>query len=189
MRCIGAQQYRIYDQTVGQQLDPLLTDMGYTRSEEVGLVSCERYPSNPSLQLQPIVNDDDWSEKLALHSCGGPAPDGHHVSPERWVQMERRKEATGKLQFFLARWDGKVCGTVGVINGPGFIRMKNLWVTDAFRGRGVGSAITMALVNRAIDSGYRALGLVALADGPALPMYLRLGMRPVARLIEWVRPV
>jgi predicted N-acetyltransferase YhbS len=79
----------------------------------------------------------------------------------------------------VATADGDVVGTgVGTANGPvGWIG--TIFIAPEQRGRGVGTAITQALVDALEGAGCETLVLVSTREG--LPLYRRLGFKAQAR--------
>jgi ribosomal protein S18 acetylase RimI-like enzyme len=53
-------------------------------------------------------------------------------------------------------------------------------VRGAVRGRGVGTALLLALIDQAADEGLNELSLSVEKDNPALRLYERLGFKPAA---------
>ena len=76
---------------------------------------------------------------------------------------------------FVAEADGVIVGTgVTTVNGPvGWIG--TIWVEPAWRGRGLGKALTRATIEAAETAGCRTLILVATAAGQ--PLYEGFGFR------------
>jgi len=184
---LGASQCRIYDYSGTTVLGRVLDEKGYTGSREYVLsIPCGVHSRQGDLSLQPIHSQEDWSTKRELHQHDKHAPDGHSVLPERWIEMEYRKHKSGNLKFFFALWKGQLCGTVGAMYEGAFLRMKNLYVHPDWRKRGIGAAITQAMLRHALDSGYSTLGLLALAEGPALSMYKAQGARILSHQDEWI---
>lgn len=81
--------------------------------------------------------------------------------------------ASPNVRAFVAEADGEVVATgVATINGPvGWIG--TVWVQRAWRGRGLGRALTQAPIDAADAAGCRTLLLVATEAGR--PVYERLG--------------
>ena len=74
---------------------------------------------------------------------------------------------------FVAEADGAIVGTgVATINGP-VAWIGTIWVDPAWRGRGLGTALTLATIEAAEGAGSRTLVLVATEAGQ--PLYERLG--------------
>jgi len=85
---------------------------------------------------------------------------------------------------FVAETDGAIVGTgVTTINGP-VAWIGTIWVDPAWRGRGLGKALTQATIDAGESAGCRALVLVATDAGR--PLYERVGFEVQAhyRILE-----
>jgi GNAT superfamily N-acetyltransferase len=79
----------------------------------------------------------------------------------------------------VAEADGAIVGTgVTTVNGP-VAWIGTIWVDPAWRGRGLGTALTRATIEAADTAGCQALVLVATEAGQ--PLYERLGFRVQTR--------
>ena len=83
--------------------------------------------------------------------------------------------------LFLAFVDGQAAGCAAVRRlGDGTAEMKRLFVRDAYRGLGLGSALGRATVERARELGYRSIKLDTLSImTAAIALYRSLGFREV----------
>ncbi|MDO8485192.1 MAG: GNAT family N-acetyltransferase [Candidatus Limnocylindrales bacterium] len=80
---------------------------------------------------------------------------------------------------FVAEADGAIVGTgVTTVNGS-VAWIGTIWVDPAWRGRGLGKALTLATIEAAEAAGCRTLVLVATEAGQ--PLYERLGFRAQTR--------
>jgi predicted N-acetyltransferase YhbS len=80
---------------------------------------------------------------------------------------------------FVAEADGTIVGTgVATINGP-VAWIGTIWVDPASRGRGLGTALTVATIEAAEAAGSQTLVLVATEAGQ--PLYERLGFKVQTR--------
>lgn len=77
------------------------------------------------------------------------------------------------LHHFTARFDGKVVGCASVFMGAGAAGIYNIATLPEFRGRGIGSALTLACLHYGYAKGFRVGVLQASSEG--LPMYRGLG--------------
>lgn len=85
-------------------------------------------------------------------------------------------------QTILARRDDQVCGGGAFRRLPdGTCEMKRLYVSDRFKGRGVGLRLANALINAARSDGFRLMRLdTANLLTEAISMYRKLGFRHCA---------
>lgn len=72
---------------------------------------------------------------------------------------------------------GERAGRLYVHRGPSDIRIMDIALLPAFRGRGIGSGLLRALIAEA-DAGRRKLSIHVEAGNPARTLYDRLGFRP-----------
>ena len=73
--------------------------------------------------------------------------------------------------------DGEPAGRLYVHRGPSDIRIMDIALAPAFRGRGIGSALLGDLIAEAESSG-RKLSIHVEMDNPARRLYERLGFAP-----------
>jgi ribosomal protein S18 acetylase RimI-like enzyme len=74
--------------------------------------------------------------------------------------------------------DGEPAGRLYVHRGPSDIRIMDIALAPAFRGRGIGSGLLRALIAEA-DQSARKLSIHVEMNNPARTLYERLGFRPV----------
>lgn len=135
---------------------------------------------------------DDWPEwrrlrRAALHE----APDafgstlaewsGAGDSEDRW-----RSRLESVAVNLVADWQAAPVGMVSVTApAEGESELISMWVDPAVRGRGVGSALIGAAVERARRLGASRMALdVAAGNQPAIDLYLRAGFVDVG----WATP-
>jgi ribosomal protein S18 acetylase RimI-like enzyme len=95
------------------------------------------------------------------------------------------------IQHDLLAWDaasGEVLGVGTLIHLDRTVQLVNIATPEAHRGRGVGSAVTAALMNLGRDLGADAAMLTATEMG--YPIYRKLGFETVFELVryEWSPP-
>ncbi len=134
-------------------------------------------------RLRPVVNDDraflvdlyasvrepelalvPWDEglKRAFVDHQFAAQDAHY--------REHYPGAT----FDVIEVDGEPAGRLYVHRGPSDIRIMDIALTPAFRGRGIGTGLLRTLIAEAEESG-RKLSIHVEMNNPARPLYDRLG--------------
>jgi ribosomal protein S18 acetylase RimI-like enzyme len=80
--------------------------------------------------------------------------------------------------FDVIEVDGLSAGRLFVHRGPAEIRIVDISLTPAFRGRGLGTSLLRELIAEA-DAGGRILSIHVEVHNPARRLYERLGFRPV----------
>ena len=73
--------------------------------------------------------------------------------------------------------DGQPAGRLYVHRGPSDIRIMDIALAPAFRGRGIGTALLNDLIEEAADGG-RMLSIHVEQNNPARRLYERLGFEP-----------
>jgi len=73
--------------------------------------------------------------------------------------------------------DGEPAGRLYVHRGPSDIRIMDIALAPAFRGRGIGTGLLRSLIDEAEKSG-RKLSIHVETNNPARSLYERLGFRP-----------
>ncbi len=129
-----------------------------------GMASTAPLPS-----LRPMTTSDvDGATELILGNDWG-------VRRE-WLEFATTQPACAPL---VAEADGRIVATgVGTANGPvGWIG--TIFVAPDRRGRGLGRALTQAIIDRLEARGCRSFALVATAEGRRL--YERMGFEPQSR--------
>ncbi len=88
--------------------------------------------------------------------------------------------------FNLIEVDGAPAGRLYVHRGPREIRIVDIALTPAFRGRGIGTRLLRALIAEA-DDGALTLSIHVEASNPARRLYERLGFREASAHGPYVR--
>jgi ribosomal protein S18 acetylase RimI-like enzyme len=94
--------------------------------------------------------------------------------------------------FDVIEVDGEPAGRLYVHRGPGEIRIMDIALAPAFRGRGIGTALLGDLMEEAAASG-SALSIHVEVNNPARRLYERLGFVPAGEhgvyvLMRWSQP-
>jgi GNAT superfamily N-acetyltransferase len=88
-------------------------------------------------------------------------------------------------RFYLARMGAEPVGTAIQVNGGGVAGVIGIAVREAWRGRGIGSALTLRPLLDARSEGYHHAALFATPMGE--PVYARLGFQrchaPISRYL------
>ncbi len=98
-------------------------------------------------------------------------------------------------RLLLASVDGRAAGCVALRSlGDGSSEMKRMFVDPEFRGRGVGKALAVRLVDEARSAGYRTIRLdTSVRQLEAIALYERLGFTKIGpyyelpdELVDWL---
>jgi GNAT superfamily N-acetyltransferase len=81
-----------------------------------------------------------------------------------------------RFNHYLAYWQGVPCATASVLRAPQAAGLYHVTTRPAYRGRGLGTAVTRAAMDAARQMGYERMLLSATSDG--YPLYQRLGYEP-----------
>jgi predicted GNAT family acetyltransferase len=84
----------------------------------------------------------------------------------------------GAIRCLLARLDGVPAGTGSALPARGAAEIAGIGTAPAFRGRGIGSAVTARLAVDLFAGGTGLAWLTAGGEGPGR-VYRRLGFRPI----------
>jgi ribosomal protein S18 acetylase RimI-like enzyme len=94
--------------------------------------------------------------------------------------------------FDVIEVDGEPAGRLYVHRGPAEIRIMDIALAPAFRGRGIGTGLLRELMEEAAGSG-RSLSIHVELNNPARRLYERLGFVPAGEhgvyvLMRWDQP-
>jgi len=195
LRAEGAVMARVY---LGPRppgpapLPAALAAAGHRRRVEIGyLAPAATAAGSDGVTLRRVDDEAGWEEKHKLHAGSEVASDGHVSPAGDWVELERRKCATGGMEAFLIESRGEVCGAVGTLTmaDQGLLRAKNVFVRPESRRRGIASATIRALCARARSQGLDAVGIFGVEGNPGNAVYMSLAMTPTVRQMEWSLPL
>jgi len=97
---------------------------------------------------------------------------------------EKYKEPDGA--FFVAKDKDKVVGCIGMKSlGDGVCEMKRLYVSDEYKGFGIGKHLIEIILREANEKGYERMRLDTLRRlGKALGMYRAFGFKEIEQYVE-----
>lgn len=178
---------RLYFDVFPDSLEATLLKRGYQPRSEVGFLAYLGHPEPPAgFRLCEVRTDAEWSLKHCLHQSAMEGPDGYTNQADLWVDMERRKCASGTMRTYLVRRDDEIVATVGTIVMDGLLRLKNIVVAANMRRQGIGSATVKLLWELAEQQG-RRLGVFGVEGGKGSRMYAGAGLCEVTKQYEWSR--
>jgi len=191
LKQIGSVNFRFYLENSIPELENILIKRNYHSQVEVGLLdeilSADKFCKDLAVTLRLVLNKSDWKHKLKLHSKKETGSDGHITDSEAWVELERRKCATGVMNLYFICVGDEICGTVGSIKVNGLLRLKNLMIHSSCRKKGIGRAAVQALRNIAVESNMEAFGCFALINSNGQKTYESAGLSVVAQQTEWIK--
>jgi ribosomal protein S18 acetylase RimI-like enzyme len=123
----------------------------------------------------------DW---LKVHMLGFGEPEAARVDFRQYFKYSLT-ESPSVWRHFLARWQGKPCAISTLLCAPKAAGIYHVTTLPAYRGRGLGRALTLAATQAGREQGYTTAVLFATPDG--YPLYLKLGFETVvtADLYAW----
>lgn len=187
LEAIGAVMARLYVDGVCSPSGNILTGLGYEDREEAIFLKRTWVNAHHDLRLRCVSSEADWERKLDFHRAAVERPDGHSASAQDWVEMERRKCASGKMIAYIAEIGQEVVGVCGALDEDELRRLKNIVVHPAHRRRGIaGKMIAMASgqASRRVPA-----CVFAVMGSVGELLYRSLGMHEIGRVTEWSKPL
>jgi ribosomal protein S18 acetylase RimI-like enzyme len=137
------------------------------------------------MRLRPTHPGDEPFLRALYHEIVAPTfPAGAFAEPLRGALVEgqyaaRRAGHTGAEQLIIeAGAGGAAVGHLVLREAPAELRVVELAIAEAHRGRGVGTAVLAHVIGRASAQGRSTLLSVARENAGALALYARLGFEP-----------
>ncbi|MBM7519779.1 GNAT family N-acetyltransferase [Nocardioides nitrophenolicus] len=96
------------------------------------------------------------------------------------LQTAQYRGAHPQGSFDIVEVDGRAAGRLYVSRREEDVRIIDVALTSAYRGRGIGGALVARVVDEAVASG-RTTSIHVEMHNPAAALYARLGFRPVAQ--------
>ncbi len=104
------------------------------------------------------------------------------------IEWERMIGRVGGDRWFLARADGRPAACCRLLARDGIGQVEDVGTLPAARGRGLGSAVTLAAARASAADGNELTYLGALADDWPRLMYAKLGFDEVRETVAFRRP-
>jgi GNAT superfamily N-acetyltransferase len=152
----------------------LLAEAGVPEVEAMPLmdVNLDALPAQPA---GVEVIEVRTPEQLAGWASAHAVANGQDAETERLWLTVMSELGIGSLRHFIAVLDDAPVASASTLTGGGTIGLYNVGTVPAVRGRGIGTAITLAALAAARRDGHRTAMLGA--EPPAVPLYRRLGFR------------
>lgn len=173
--------------TTPDNLPALLLDAGVTAAESELAMSLDLLQLTPAPLPDNVtverVRTPEQLELLARLSAANWSP------PDAEVVRFYRRAASLLLSpesphwFYLGRYDGEPVATAELTVGGGVVGLYNIATRPEYRGRGIGSAMTVQPLVDARAAGHQTAILQASADGQSL--YARLGFTSFGTITEY----
>jgi len=132
-------------------------------------------------RVQTARDQADW---LDVHMEGFEEPEAARPDFEQYLAGSLA-EPQSSLEHYVARWRGEPCAISTLLAAPLAAGIYHVTTLPAYRGRGLGKALTLAAMQSARRTGYAEAILFATPSG--FPLYQRLGFETVttAELFGW----
>jgi len=132
-------------------------------------------------RVQTAQDQADW---LAIHMIGFADPAAARPDFAQYL-ANSLAESPQEVEHYVARWRGEPCAIATLLAAPLAAGIYHVTTLPAYRGRGLGNALTLAVMHSARRAGYTEATLLATPSG--YPLYQRLGFETVAtaELFGW----
>lgn len=184
---------RLYLKVQDPRWSKILTQFGFISRSEYIMIADQRlmdgWSDLEAIELHPVSNESDWRERYRMLSDSENAPDGYAIEADKYIEMEKRKSATGQLSFYLARdSDGIAVGSVGLMHVGSIRRIKNLLVRPDVRQKGVATRM-ITQIRRNFPGEDIQLAALAVDHPVRGSVYDRLGFINAATYFEWRKSI
>lgn len=142
-----------------------------------------KVPSKPAeLEIRRVRTRTDLDHYARLSASNWTPPDQHLLEYFKLTAEEFLNPAVEEW-LYLGLVDGEPVATADLTIGGGVVGLYNISTQPAWRGRGIGSAMTAAPLIDARSAGHGTAILQASSDGA--PIYQRLGFQAFGEITEW----
>ena len=159
------------------------------RSEVCTLLTLKCLGREPSKMSSTEAAPQSWAHTMALQ-----IEPRHDLSPSEIDAIEDRlydhnSRATGRhdgqgLGFVIRNEAGRMIGVAAGYTWSGTSELKQMWIDEAYRGRGYARALLNAFVAEACNRGVRRIW-VASHDFQAPRIYEKVGFKRMAEFEGW----
>ncbi len=188
VRAVGGRVCRVYLREADQALASVFASRGYRQRTETAFCEDPRHLGLTSkVRFKPTLSDLDWAERRRMHEEAPDNSDGYETDPAAWCELMRRKCETGVKESFLIEYEGRICGSIGAIQMPGLLRLKNIIIRPAFRRQGLAAEAVRELAALTHSRGLGALGVFGIEGDSGASLYAAAGFSVIGAQIEWSR--
>ncbi|MBN1149336.1 MAG: GNAT family N-acetyltransferase [Anaerolineales bacterium] len=147
-----------------------------------------RWPDG--IDLRAVQPDQDARSLHALIETAFARPGRTATSFEEWSKLMLRSDIFDPTLWFLALDGQEIVGACLGFEYPGSGWVRQLAVTERWRGRGLGSALLLHAFGEFRQRGFTKAGLGVAADNPnAYSLYEKVGMRRVREYAEYEKAI
>jgi ribosomal protein S18 acetylase RimI-like enzyme len=136
------------------------------------------------VEIAHVRTAQDQADWLEVHMAGFEEPEAARPDFGQYLAGSLAEPQSG-LEHFVARWQGEPCAISTLLAASLAAGIYHVTTLPAYRGRGLGRALTLAAMQSACRAGYTQAILFATPSG--FPLYQRLGFETVAtaELFGW----
>ena len=192
LRAAGAEVQHVvaFDPDAARQPLAELSSRGHRLTWDAVMMRLDDPPDDgPTVQVEAVELDvDGWRDIRA--SLAGPFGIEEGDPLEQLMRLEREVLAPAGKRWFGVRVDGRWVSLAALLVLSGVAYVDNVATDEAFRGRGLASAITRRIVREASAEGITTTFLLADPDEAAtIRLYERLGFRRVGTIASTRGPL
>ncbi len=138
----------------------------------------------PEVELSRVETRQDQVDWLKVFMAGFEEPEPSRPDFGQFL-ANSLAEPQPVFEHFLARWQGEPCAVSTLLRAGPVAGIYHVTTLPAYRGRGLGQALTLAAMQSAQSAGYSTAVLFATPSG--FPLYQRLGFEvaSTADLFAW----
>jgi ribosomal protein S18 acetylase RimI-like enzyme len=167
----------------GRELDGALRRHGLEPVEEVWDMAVplaeapEAAPLPPALSIERVGTHAELVQWVQILTHGDQGEPDHDKAVLQWIDLEARLGLSewSPWQRYLGYWEGKPVATAGLFCAAESAGIYHVATLPEARGRGIGTALTSALMAEGRARGYEVAVLIATDMG--IPIYRRLGFQ------------
>lgn len=136
------------------------------------------------VEMTQVQTEQDQADWLAVLIAGFEEPEVAHLDFQEYL-ANSLTESPPVFAHFLARWQGRPCAISTLLRARESAGIYHVTTLPAYRGRGLGRALTLAAMQAGYEVGYDTAVLFATPSG--FPLYQRLGFATIttADLYIW----